>query len=180
MHAFASRLPTAFPARLRGHICALFCLAALSLTAANAYAWGLDDVAALADKRAKTPFQGTPKALPAELANLDYDGYRDIRFNRDAPIWRNNKLPFEANFFHAGGDVVSVRMNEVVGGVVKPMRYNPADFNFGKNKLNPQGWGDLGHGGLRLFSNLNTPDVKDEVAVYQGSSYFRGLGAGQR
>ena len=152
----------------------------LGLTAANAHAWGLEDVAVLAGQRAKVPFEGTPKALPAELANLDYDGYRDIRFNRDAPIWRANKLPFEANFFHVGREVVSVRMNEVVGGLPRPMRYNPADFNFGKNKLNPQGWGDLGHGGLRLFSNLNTPDVKDEIAVFQGSSYFRGLGAGQR
>ena len=180
MQSLGTPFSSTTPARFRAAISALYLLAALGLTAANAHAWGLDDVAALADKRAKAPFQGAPKALPAELANLDYDGYRDIRFNRDAPIWRNNKLPFEANFFHVGREVVSVRMNEIVGGVAKPMRYNPADFNFGKNKLNPQGWGDLGHGGVRLFSNLNTPDVKDEAAVFQGSSYFRGLGAGQR
>ncbi len=180
MPLFGRPIPTAFQARLRGHICALFCLAVLGLAAANAHAWVLDDVAALADQRAKEPFQGAPKVLPAELANLDYDGYRDIRFNRDAPIWRSSKLPFETNFFHVGGEVGSVRMNEIVGGIARPMRYSPADFNFGKNKLSPQGWGDLGYGGLRLFSNVNTPDVKDEVAVFQGSSYFRALGAGQR
>jgi len=180
MQSFGIPLRDSFSARLKSTVSGLVLLAFLGLAAANAHAWGFDDVAALADKRAKTPFQSVAKALPAELANLDYDGYRDIRFNRDAPIWRSHKLLFEANFFHVGGQVASVRMNEVSGGVAKPMRYNPADFNFGKNKLSPQGWGDLGHGGLRLFSNVNSPDVKDEVAVFQGSSYFRGLGAGQR
>jgi periplasmic glucans biosynthesis protein len=180
MQAFAAPISTALRARLRTHFGAVACLAVLSLAAANAHAWGLENVAALADKRAKTAFQALPKTLPTELANLDYDGYRDIRFNRDAPVWRSGKLPFEANFFHVGRDVLPVRINEIVSGVVKPIRYNPADFNFGKNKLNPQGWGDLGHGGLRLFSNLNTPDAKDELAVFLGASYFRALGAGQR
>lgn len=151
-----------------------------TLFAAKAHAWGLDDVSKLASQRARTPFSSAAATLPAELAALDYDGYRDIRYNREAPLWRSDKLPFEANFFHVGRDVVSVRMNEIVGGVVKPLRYNPADFNFGNNKLDPRTWGDLGHGGLRLFSNLNTPDVKDELAVFLGASYFRGLGAGQR
>lgn len=180
MQAFGSPVSTLFSARLRARVCAAACGAVLSLAGAHAHAWALQDVSALAEKRAKTAFQVTSKTLPTELANLDYDGYRDIRFNRDAPLWRSSKLPFEANFFHVGRDVGAVRMNEIVGGVVKPVAYNPADFNFGKNKLSPQGWGDLGHGGLRLFSNLNTPDVKDELVVFLGASYFRGLGAGQR
>ena len=142
--------------------------------------FSLDDVASLAQKRAQTPFSALTRPLPPELAALDYDGYRDIRYNRDAPLWRAGKLPFEANFFHVGREVVSVRMNEIVGGVPRRVRYNAADFNFGKNTLNPQNWGDLGHGGVRIFSNVNGPDVKDEAAVFQGASYFRALGAGQR
>ena len=171
---------TAFAGRFLTRLSILASLTVFALSAANAHAWGLDDVAALASQRAQTPFQNKPKALPAELANLSYDEYRDIRFSRDAPLWRNDKLPYEANFFHVGREVVSVRLHEIVGGVTKPMRYNPADFNFGKNKLSPQGWGDLGYGGLRIFSNLNTPDVKDELTVFQGASYFRALGSGQR
>jgi periplasmic glucans biosynthesis protein len=148
--------------------------------AQTAPAFSLDDVASLAQKRAQAPFSALTKPLPPELANLDYDGYRDIRYNRDAPVWRADKLPFEANFFHVGREVVPVRINEVVAGVARRVRYNPADFNFGKNTLNPQNWGDLGFGGLRIFSNVNGPDVKDEAAVFQGASYFRALGAGQR
>ena len=160
---------------------ALFIAALTSLAAAQTpAAWSLDDVASLAQKRAQTPFSAATKSLPPELAALDYDGYRDIRYNRDMPLWRAGKLPFEANFFHVGREVISVRMNEIVAGVPRRVRYNPADFNFGKNALNPQNWGDLGHGGLRVFSNVNGPDVKDEAAVFQGASYFRALGAGQR
>ena len=38
------------PARFKGILCALSLMVLLGLTAANAYAWGLDDVAALADQ----------------------------------------------------------------------------------------------------------------------------------
>ena len=180
MQAFGLPFFSTSPARFLARLSLTAALVAFTLGAANAHAWGLDDVAALAAQRAQTPFQNQPKALPAELANLSYDEYRDIRFNRDAPLWRKDKLPYEANFFHVGREVVAVRMHEIVGGVAKPMRYNPADFNFGKNKLSPKDWGDLGYGGLRIFSNLNTPDVKDELAVFQGASYFRALGSSQR
>ena len=180
MQPFSLPLFSTFPVRFLARLSLTAGLVAFTLGAANAHAWGLDDVASLASQRAQTRFQNQPKALPAELANLNYDEYRDIRFNRGAPLWRANRLPYEANFFHVGREVVSVRMHEIVGGVAKPMRYNPSDFNFGKNKLSPQGWGDLGYGGLRIFSNLNTPDVKDELTVFQGASYFRALGSGQR
>ena len=102
MQSLGTPFSSAKPVRFKDAVCALSLIVLLGLRAANAHAWGLDDVAALADQRAKAPFHGAPKSLPAELANLDYDGYRDIRFNRDAPIWRNNKLPFEANFFQSG------------------------------------------------------------------------------
>ena len=172
-----------FPVRrpsFRPRFVALAWLALASLGAANAYAWGLDDVAGLARQRAQAAYQGTPRALPAELASLDYDGYRDIRFNRDKPRWRADKLPFEANFFHVGGEVASVRIHEITPEGVKPIAYKPADFDFGKNRLAPERWGDLGHGGLRIFSQLNSGSVKDELAVFQGASYFRALGSGQR
>jgi periplasmic glucans biosynthesis protein len=150
------------------------------LFAVKAHAWGFEDVSKLARQKAAAPFPTATKQIPAELANLDYDEYRDIRYNRNAPLWRSNRLPFEANFFHVGRDVASIRIHEITGGVARPIRYNPADFDFGKNELSLQGWGDLGYGGLRLFSHVNTPDIKDEITVFQGSSYFRALGTGQR
>ncbi len=55
-----------------------------------------------------------------------------------------------------------------------------SDFDYGKNTLPPQAWGDLGHAGLRIHYPLNTPAYKDELIVFLGASYFRALGAGQQ
>ena len=40
--------------------------------------------------------------LPAELAALDYDGARHLRFRPAKALWRDAQLPFEAMFFHLG------------------------------------------------------------------------------
>ena len=166
---------------IRARMVALACL--LALGAGQACAWGLDDVAGLARQRAEAVFKPATQAMPAELANLDYDAYRDIRFNNDNALWRADKLPYEANFFHVGRQVESVRIHEITPAGVKSLPYDPASFNFGKNRVSPERWGglaDLGFGGLRVFSNLNSPSLKDELIVFQGASYFRALGAGQR
>ncbi len=159
---------------------ALIVASVLALVTGPAQAWRLDDVAGLAREQAQAPFKPATHAIPAELANLDYDGYRDIRFNADSTLWRADKLPYEANFFHIGSLSDAVRINEITPQGIKPIHYNPDDFNFGKNKVSPQTWGDLGFGGLRTFSNLNAADHKDELVVFSGASYFRALGAGQR
>src|SRR5690606_36432589 len=36
----------------------------------------------------------------------------------------------------------------------------------------------LGYSGVRLLSPINDPQVFDEIAVFQGASYFRSLGKG--
>ncbi|SFC02148.1 glucans biosynthesis protein [Polaromonas sp. OV174] len=158
---------------------ALACAAALVLTTAQAHAFGLDDVAALASQRAQTPFKEAPHAVPAELARMAYDDYRDIRFKPEGMLWRADKLPYEVNFFHVGRHGDSVRVHEITSAGVKRTPYDPASFDFGKNKLSPKTWGDIGYGGVRAFSNLNSPTYKDELIVFSGASYFRALGAGQ-
>lgn len=168
------------PAAFAGRFFVLIVASVLALAAPLAQAWSLDDVAGLARQQAQAPFKPVSQAMPAELANLDYDGYRDIRFNAASPLWRADKLPFEANFLHLGRNGDSIRVNEITPQGVKPIPYNPADFNFGKNKVSPQTWGNLGYGGLRAFNNLNSATYKDELVVFSGASYFRALGAGQR
>jgi glucans biosynthesis protein len=85
-------------------------------------------------------------------------------------------------FFHVGGKyhVRSVRVNEVTPSGVRHIAYDTADFDYGKNKLSPKAWGDVGFAGLRAHYPLNGGDYKDEVVVFQGASYFRALGTGQR
>jgi glucans biosynthesis protein len=163
----------------RAPFAALTLASVLALSAPLAHAWSLEDVAALASQRTKTPFKEASHAVPAELAKMDYDDYRDIRFKPDNTLWRAEKLPFEANFFHVGRHGDSVRVHEITSAGVKRVPYDPAKFNFGKNKLSPKNWGDLGYGGVRAFSNLNSPTYKDELVVFSGASYFRALGSGQ-
>ena len=179
MHSFfrlSQRLGEFAP---RARFAALACAGALALTAAQAHAWSLDDVAKLASQRTKTPFKEASHAVPDELSKMEYDNYRDIRFKPESTLWRADKLAYEANFFHVGRHGDSVRVNEITPAGVKRVPYDPAKFDFGKNKLSPKSWGDLGYGGVRAFSNLNSPTYKDELIVFSGASYFRALGAGQ-
>jgi glucans biosynthesis protein len=165
---------------LRARFAACASLAAIALAAGQAQAFSLEDVAAMARQRSQTPWREASHAVPVELAKMEYDDYRDIRFNADSTLWRADKLPYEANFFHVGRQGDSVRIHEITTAGVRHLPYDPARFNFGKNKLSPQTWGDLGYGGARFFSNLNSPTYKDELVVFTGATYFRALGAGQR
>ena len=185
----ASCLPffTAYKSSFSGlanRLAAAVLVAILALPASTALAWSLDDIAGLAKKSAALPFKAPSQLVPAELAALDYDGYRDIRSKPGSSLWRVGKPPtksaFEANFFHVGPGGDAVRIHEITLEGVKPVPYNAASFSFGKNTLSPQTWGDLGHGGVRAFSNLNTQAYKDELIAFSGASYFRALGMGQR
>ncbi|MCX7256295.1 MAG: glucan biosynthesis protein G [Polaromonas sp.] len=183
MPAFFSPFRTASAPAWKACFSALSCGAALLLGSAQALAWDIEDVAALARQRAETPFQPAApaaQAMPAELATLDYDSYRDIRYKPALNLWRADKLPYEINFFHVGRQGEAVRIHEISADGVKPLAYDPATFDFGKNQFQPQAWGDLGHGGVRAFSHLNSPEHKDELIVFSGASYFRALGMGQR
>lgn len=179
MQSFFHRFKPAGAPVWRVSFSAVACAAALALGSGPALAWSLEDVAKLAGQRAKTPFKAASHAVPAELADMEYDDYRDIRFKPESTLWRADKLPYEANFFHVGRHGDSVRVHEITPSGVKRVPYDPAKFNFGKNKLSPKSWGDLGYGGVRFFSHLNSPTYKDELIVFSGASYFRALGSGQ-
>jgi len=149
---------------------------------APAAAFDFADVAARAEALASQPYRNLSPKPPAELLALTYDQVRDIRFRPARALWRADRLPFELMFFQVGGKyhVRSVRVNEVTPQGVRHIAYDSADFDFGKNKLSPRSWGDVGFAGLRAHYPLNGSEYKDEVSVFQGASYFRALGAGQR
>ena len=146
-----------------------------------ARAFGFEEVAARAQAEARRPYRAVAPALPAELASLGYDEHRDIRFRPDRALWRREGLPFELMFFHLGGlHTQPVVIHEVVGGQVRRLPFDPADFHYGKTGLVPARWPDLGYAGFRVHYALNTPAYKDELAAFLGASYFRVVGAGQR
>ncbi|AVP56975.1 glucan biosynthesis protein G [Pulveribacter suum] len=178
-------VPSAYRTPRRGHLAPrwLGTVAVLLACAAGpAAAFDFEELTRLARERAAQPFKAADAALPAELAQLDYDGLRDIRWRPERALWRDQELPYEAMFFHRGAlQPQPVLVNEVApDGSVRHIGYDRSAFDFGANRLQPQRWGDLGFAGLRLHYPLNSVRYKDELAVFQGASYFRALGQGQQ
>lgn len=169
--------------RLPSVVLVLVVLLGGALSALPAQAgWDFEQLAGLARSRAAVPFRAPDATLPPALAQLDYDGLRDIRFRPERALWAGSGSPFEAMFFHRGRyHPEPVRIHEVdAAGEVRPVRFQGGDFHYGKNQLPTQAWPDLGHAGLRIHYPLNTPAYKDELIVFLGASYFRALGAGQQ
>ena len=145
-----------------------------------AWAFTFEDVAQRAKTLAAASFKTIKNDLPAEVRDLTYDQYRDIRFKSDQALWRAARLPFEVAFFHQGlffND--RIKVNELAADGVREIKFSPDLFDYGLNKLDPRKMADLGFAGFRVHYPLNTPKYKDEVVVFLGASYFRALGKGQ-
>ena len=147
--------------------------------AASDVAFGPTYVRDLARSLAAKSFEAPNENLPDSLKNLNYDQYRSIRFSPVRSLWRDEKLPFEIQFFHRGFFYKSrVDIFEVAGGRAQPVRYRRDDFSFGQNLgLSPDV--DLGFAGFRVHSQIKRPDYLDEVCVFLGASYFRAVAKNQ-
>ncbi len=146
---------------------------------AAAPAFGYETVQRLAQQRADQGYQEPNDRLPESLSKLGYDGYREIRFRPESALWRNQAL-FEVQFFHRGSTYDKrVNISEVTAEGVTPIRYDAAQFDFGKNTALRSLPPDLGFAGLRVHYPLQTADYKDELIAFLGASYFRVLGRGQ-
>lgn len=141
---------------------------------------GFDAIAQQAEQLAARPFVAVPDTTPAALKALNYDQLRDIRFRPERALWRADGLPFELSLFHPGQFASApVRLNEITPQGVRRLSFDKSAFDYGRNKpLNSETWGDLGHAGFRVHYPLSTA-YKDEVLVFVGASYLRGVGRGQ-
>ena len=130
---------------------------------------------------AARPYAAPATRVPESLRKLSYDQYRDIRFNPDSSWWRRDQLPFQLQFFHPGFLYnQTVQISEIQKGETDPISYDKNLFNFGANRDLGSIPGDMGFTGFRVHYQLNNPDYFDELAVFQGASYFRALGKGMR
>ncbi len=138
--------------------------------------WLVETAAALA----KRPFVAEAAKVPDFINRLDYDAHRDIRFRADQALWKPEALPFTAQFFHLGSVYKRpVHIFEVAEGLAREVLYEPALFDYGKNKIDDPLPDTLGFAGFRLHHPLNRPDIFDEIGVFLGASYFRSLGKGE-
>jgi glucans biosynthesis protein len=133
----------------------------------------------LARDLAGRAFKAPDESLPDQLASLDYDRYRAIRFLPERALWRDEGLPFQVQFFHRGFFYKNrVDIFIVENRVASPVVYRPDDFSFGPTAP-PAAGADLGFSGFRLHAPINKPDYYDEVAVFLGASYFRAVAKNQ-
>src|SRR5262249_55408908 len=117
-----------------------------------------DWLISLAEASAKKPFDAAVPKLPAFVEKLDYDTYRDVRFRADQALWREQNLPFTAQFFHLGSVYKRpVHVYEVADGQAREVLYETAIFDYGKNRFDEAVPDTLGFGGFRLHHPLNRP-----------------------
>jgi glucans biosynthesis protein len=136
-----------------------------------------------AEERARSPFHSPRAELPEVLRQdkLDYDNYRKIRFRKDRDFWAGTGLPFRVEFFAPGYIYQEpVRIYEFANNFVQRIRFVRDWFDYGGLNIEDQIPADTGYAGFKVFYQLNTPGVFDEVAAFLGASYFRMLGTGQR
>ncbi|MCX8044908.1 MAG: glucan biosynthesis protein [Desulfobacterota bacterium] len=141
-----------------------------------------DKVVERARSLAKSPYQPPKNMVPTWLLEITYDQLRDIRFFPEKSHWRQEGLPFELQFFHPGLYFDrTVKINEITDDAVVPIKFSVDLFNYEKTarelkeKIPPT----LGFAGFRIHGNINTPNYKDEIAVFLGASYFKSLAKGQ-
>lgn len=137
-------------------------------------------VTEIARRLAKAPYVPPPEDLPAGLAKLTYDQYRAIYFRPEAAVWAKDNLPFRLQFFHRGFFYKQrIDVSVVKDGEANPVAYSPSMFQTDAIVPTPLPTEDIGFAGLRLHGHINRPDYFDEIAAFQGASYFRSLGKDQ-
>jgi periplasmic glucans biosynthesis protein len=170
--------PTLLPIGDTLRLAAALLLAAASLPAAAAF--GFEDVSRRAEALAAKSYRAPQAKLPAVLRDITYDQYRAIRFLPGKALWRDKGLPFELQFFHPGFLFQqTVRVNIVTQEGVRPYRFDPEDFSYGKLDIDKKALRDLGYAGFRIHYPINKQEYKDEIATFLGASYFRALGRNQ-
>ncbi len=163
-----------------------FQLGALSLAACGllpAVAASEDTIFAqvvqLARKTAARPFEPSPE-LPPALAELDYDGYRNIAFEHEQAVWKQEGLPFWLEFFHRGylfRDCVKLKLVE--RGEARELDYERRYFQYRGVLEGIELPADLGFAGFRVLGKFATSEHYLEIASFLGASYFRAIAEGQ-
>lgn len=149
------------------------------LLATNTSASVHPDVVALAKALSENTGKEAQVELPKILQRnvLNYDQYRQIRFLREHALWTQSQKQFQAEFFHLGylfQDPVQIHL--VKSGKVSSHSFSRNYFQYGDLKFDDEFPNDLGFAGLRLIHPLNRVGIWDDLAVFQGASYFRFLG----
>lgn len=127
---------------------------------------------------AAQPYAPRPILVPTSLLApaFTYDQHREIRFRSSEAWWRRDGLPFQLQFFHPGFVFnKTVQLAELRGWQSHPIDFSASLFEYGRTRLPKDVPSKMGFSGFRIHSQLNKAEYFDELAVFQGASYFRAL-----
>lgn len=147
--------------------------------AAEATAFDQDTVLDRARALARAPYTPRPQ-IPESWRNLTYDQYRKIWFDARNALWENSDTPQRVDVFPPGLYFPqAVALHVVEDGHSRPVRFDMGVFDTTDKFPDVDIDKTLGYSGLRLRAELETSGIFQEYAVFQGASYFRGIGTGE-
>lgn len=128
---------------------------------------------------AGTPYTPRPQ-IPESWRNLTYDQYRKIWFDSRNALWENADVPHRVDVFPPGLYFPqAVALNVVENGMARRVAFDMDVFDTTDRFPDVEIDETLGYSGLRLRAELERPGIFQEYAVFQGASYFRGIGTGE-
>jgi glucans biosynthesis protein len=145
--------------------------------------FSFDVVAARARELAAAPFKRPIMEMQGPFADLTYDKFRAIRFRDEARLFTDGDRGFRMDLMPPGFYFQDkVEINLVSEGRAEPIAFSTDYFHFHPDYfpyadgIAPAGQApDMGFSGIRFRHPINRPGVWDEVAVFQGASYFRAV-----
>jgi glucans biosynthesis protein len=150
---------------------------------APAAQFSFDAVIARAQEVAANPYVRPLMKMAEPFADLTYDQFRAIRFRDDRRLFAEGGRGFQMEMLPPGFSFQDkIEINLVRGGAVEPIAFSTDYFAFHPDYFPypdgraPEGLAaDMGFSGVRFRYPFNRPGVWDEVAVFQGASYFRAV-----
>ena len=144
-----------------------------------ASAFDRETVRRLAKEIASKSYKPRP-LIPEAWRNLTYDQYRKIWFDSRNGLWEGSDAPQRVDMFPPGLYFPqAVKTFAVKDGIARPVLFDMNVFDRTDKFPDVPIDDTLGYSGLRLRAELRAPEVFEEYAVFQGASYFRGIGTGQ-
>jgi periplasmic glucans biosynthesis protein len=146
---------------------------------AEAVPFSTPSIVELARSLAAKPFSAPNTAdLPAPLANLSYDAYAAIRAKPEGLIWADDTSAFAIEPLHRGFIYTSpMQLFLVEDGLSRRLNYDASKFVFGGVNL-PAAPTKLDFSGFRVLKRDDQGEFQ-ELAIFQGASFFRSAAPGQ-
>lgn len=127
---------------------------------------------------ADTAYRPRP-LIPESWRDLTYDQYRKIWFDSRNALWEGTNAPQRVDVFPPGLYFPqAVGINVVEDNQSRPLVFDLGVFDKTDKFPDVELDGALGYSGLRLRAELEQAGIFQEYAVFQGASYFRGIGTG--